>query len=192
MPKIVDHDQKRADLLQGCFGLFAKRGYASITMRAIADALGVSTGTLYHYFKNKDVLFEQMVEHLGQRDVTIAREEIEQAPTPFAKVETLLQFVESNEEHFQQMLLIALDYTRQTKKSAQGSNPVEQIVIRYTEAIEDVLSLEGTGMGKALFSFMAGIICQRLFAGSLGGVADYRGVFQLLAGTIWGQEQSGS
>jgi AcrR family transcriptional regulator len=50
MPKIVDHDQYRKELLSKCFDLFAEKGYGSITMRQIAEGLNVSTGTLYHYF----------------------------------------------------------------------------------------------------------------------------------------------
>ena len=59
MPKIVDHEQYRKELLGKCFDLFAQKGYGSITMRQIAQGLGVSTGTLYHYFPSKQALFEQ-------------------------------------------------------------------------------------------------------------------------------------
>ncbi|MGB6015410.1 MAG: helix-turn-helix domain-containing protein, partial [Nodosilinea sp.] len=48
MPKIVDHDQYRREILDQCFDLFAEKGYAALTMRQIAQELGVSTGTLYH------------------------------------------------------------------------------------------------------------------------------------------------
>jgi AcrR family transcriptional regulator len=69
MPKIVDHDRYRKELLGKCFDLFAAKGYGSITMREIAQGLGVSTGTLYHYFPNKKVLFEQLIEQMAERDV---------------------------------------------------------------------------------------------------------------------------
>ena len=54
MPKVVDHDQQRSDLLAAAFDLFADRGYSATSMRALASGLGVSTGTLYHYFSGKD------------------------------------------------------------------------------------------------------------------------------------------
>jgi AcrR family transcriptional regulator len=40
--------------------LFATRGYPSVTMRALAAALGVSAMTPYRYFANKDALFAQV------------------------------------------------------------------------------------------------------------------------------------
>src|SRR5262245_41295633 len=38
-------------------GLFARDGYAAVTMRSVADALGVSPMTPYRYFAGKEALF---------------------------------------------------------------------------------------------------------------------------------------
>lgn len=39
--------------------MFARRGFASATMRDIADEVGILAGSLYHHFKSKDeLLFE--------------------------------------------------------------------------------------------------------------------------------------
>jgi AcrR family transcriptional regulator len=82
MPKIVDHDRYRKELLSQCLGVIAEKGYAAITMRQIAEGLGVSTGTLYHYFPSKDSLFDQLVEYISYQDIseqTIAR--VRELPT---------------------------------------------------------------------------------------------------------------
>jgi AcrR family transcriptional regulator len=76
MPKIVDHEQYRKELLGKCFDLFADKGYGAITMRQIANSLEVSTGTLYHYFPSKQALFEQLVEEISQQDVMAALAEL--------------------------------------------------------------------------------------------------------------------
>ena len=60
MPKIVDADAVRNELLSKAAVLFARRGYGSLTIREIATEAGVSTGTLYHYFKGKEDLFRQL------------------------------------------------------------------------------------------------------------------------------------
>ena len=72
MPKIVDHDVRRLEILEQSFDLFADRGYAAVSMRQLATALGVSTGTLYHYFPNKSALFEAMLRSLAVSDVETA------------------------------------------------------------------------------------------------------------------------
>ncbi|MEM9967793.1 MAG: TetR/AcrR family transcriptional regulator [Pseudomonadota bacterium] len=45
--------------------LFASRGYAAVSMRAIAAEVGVHVGALYHYTKDKQaLLFDLMREHM--------------------------------------------------------------------------------------------------------------------------------
>ncbi len=61
MPKIVDRERYRKQLLQQSFELFAEIGYGNITMRQLAQKLAVSTGTLYHYFPSKEAMFLQLV-----------------------------------------------------------------------------------------------------------------------------------
>ncbi|MEA5464934.1 helix-turn-helix domain-containing protein [Leptothoe sp. PORK10 BA2] len=57
MPKVVDSEEYRKELLHRSFDLFASRGYASVTTRQISKELGISTGAMYHYFSSKQVLF---------------------------------------------------------------------------------------------------------------------------------------
>ena len=71
MPKIVDRDHYRQELLMKSFDLFAQKGYSSITMRQLAQGIGVSTGTLYHYFPSKEALFLQLAEELDRQDVML-------------------------------------------------------------------------------------------------------------------------
>lgn len=42
--------------------LFSEKGYERTSMRAIAEAAGVSKPAIYYYFSNKDELFESMLE----------------------------------------------------------------------------------------------------------------------------------
>ncbi|MBC8403291.1 MAG: TetR/AcrR family transcriptional regulator [Candidatus Marinimicrobia bacterium] len=41
--------------------LFSEQGYERTSMRAIAEAAGVSKPAIYYYFPNKDALFEEML-----------------------------------------------------------------------------------------------------------------------------------
>ncbi|MGC9671578.1 TetR family transcriptional regulator [Planosporangium sp. 12N6] len=46
-------------ILDAALRLFRERGYDKTTMRAIADAAGVSVGNAYYYFRSKDHLVQQ-------------------------------------------------------------------------------------------------------------------------------------
>jgi AcrR family transcriptional regulator len=45
-------------ILDAAADLFFRRGYHAVGIRELADAVGISTSTLYHYYRNKqDILF---------------------------------------------------------------------------------------------------------------------------------------
>lgn len=54
MPKIVDHDQRRREIVEIAKGLIIEGGFDSATMRSIAAAAGFANGALKRYFSTKD------------------------------------------------------------------------------------------------------------------------------------------
>jgi len=54
--------EKRAKILAGARDVFFAQGFAGASMDAIAKAAGVSKGTLYVYFENKESLFGALIE----------------------------------------------------------------------------------------------------------------------------------
>jgi AcrR family transcriptional regulator len=76
MPKIVDHEARRADLAAAVWRLASREGLGAITMRGVAAEAGWSTGALAHYFTDKEELlvfaFETVADRVGQRVVKAA------------------------------------------------------------------------------------------------------------------------
>lgn len=58
--------QTRTEIVRAAFELFAKQGYESVSMDAIAEAAGVSRATLFNYFPQKELIL---------RDIAAARAE---------------------------------------------------------------------------------------------------------------------
>lgn len=54
--------QKREQILLGAWKIFVDQGFDAATMNSICRAAGVSKGTLYVYFENKEDLFVALVE----------------------------------------------------------------------------------------------------------------------------------
>ena len=59
-------EQHRAELRQAILDAaadtFARDGYDSVSLRAVAETVGLSHGAIYGYFKDKDELFEALVQ----------------------------------------------------------------------------------------------------------------------------------
>lgn len=70
MPKTVDHDEKRRQIITATWRVIAAGGLAGTTIREIAREAGCSTGVLAHYFTDRqDIIASAMVmAHRGVRD----------------------------------------------------------------------------------------------------------------------------
>jgi len=58
----ADDTAKRRQIVEGARAVFLAQGFDAASMGEIAKAAGVSKGTLYVYFKDKDQLFKAIVE----------------------------------------------------------------------------------------------------------------------------------
>ncbi|GAB2607022.1 TetR family transcriptional regulator [Paractinoplanes abujensis] len=56
MPKIVDHERRRAEIVGAFLTVVAREGLAGAGSRAIAAELGVGAGALWHYFDSLDAV----------------------------------------------------------------------------------------------------------------------------------------
>ena len=67
MPKIVDHDQRRLELVDATWRIIARHGIEGATMRDIALEAGFSNGALKPYFPTKDDLLTFAFRHVFNR-----------------------------------------------------------------------------------------------------------------------------
>lgn len=59
MPKIVDHEDRRVQVLEATWRVIQRGGLESATVREIAREVGYSNGVLAHYFKDKNEILVQ-------------------------------------------------------------------------------------------------------------------------------------
>ncbi|MDR7304087.1 TetR/AcrR family transcriptional regulator [Haloactinomyces albus] len=64
MPRLVDHDARRRELIRAALRITARSGLEAATMREIAAEAGVANGALAHYFRDKDELLMAAYQHI--------------------------------------------------------------------------------------------------------------------------------
>lgn len=69
MPKIVDHETRRAEVARAAERTIARRGLRDTTLRDIAREAGHSIGVLTHYFPDKEALLRLALESTIERFV---------------------------------------------------------------------------------------------------------------------------
>ncbi|MFJ5306579.1 TetR/AcrR family transcriptional regulator [Streptomyces sp. NPDC088350] len=79
MPKIVDHEARRREIIEAVWALIARRGLDAVTMRDLAAEAGYANGALAGYFRNKDEILLAAFQHAFESTNVRARESIADA-----------------------------------------------------------------------------------------------------------------
>lgn len=88
MPKIVDHDERRLELVDATWRIIARLGIEGATMREIALEAGFANGALKPYFPTKDMLLTFAFRHVFNR----TNERIAEVTAGKAGIEALRAF----------------------------------------------------------------------------------------------------
>jgi len=152
MPKIVDHDRYRDELAYRSFNILAKEGF-KIPTRDLAKRLGISTGTIYKYFKSKKHLFECMAQVMTKRNVAEILIDIQDDTSLEERVNIVRNFLMKNQTYLQNLLMLAFDYTRYDKKS----NMLKKGMDNFRVAIAEHFTLDDE-YGKFIFIYLCGLI----------------------------------
>lgn len=60
---------RKTEIINAARQLFQTKGYDKVTMQDMMDSLAVAKGTIYHYFKSKEELFEAVVENIVDANI---------------------------------------------------------------------------------------------------------------------------
>jgi len=89
--RISDPDSPRGRILVAAAGLFRAKGYNRTTVRDLAAAVGILSGSIFHHFKNKDeILFGIMSEVVKTMD-EVLKTALEEAKTISDTVRVLIE-----------------------------------------------------------------------------------------------------
>ncbi len=95
--------QKRWEIVKAAAGLFIRKGTLNTGVRDIAEASGITVGTLYHYFKSKDDIITAFLDY-----AVIATNE-------FVKMTTEVLAKLKPEEGMKRALRLYMEYTNEAQ-----------------------------------------------------------------------------
>jgi TetR/AcrR family transcriptional regulator, cholesterol catabolism regulator len=83
--------QRRADMLRLAGELFAQKGYRATTVREIADAAGILSGSLYHHFDSKESIGDEILSGFMSEVLADYRAAVAAAADPRAVLEQIVR-----------------------------------------------------------------------------------------------------
>lgn len=126
MPKIINHETRKRQILEQSLLIFAKKGFQNTNLSYIADVCRISRPTLYQYFKDKEQIFQFAIKHvtgeLFQEYKNISRDDTMSYKT---KLKNICSDV-INKSHSNKPFIISLvDFLFQMKR--KGNDYSEEI-----------------------------------------------------------------
>jgi AcrR family transcriptional regulator len=137
----LDPEGRRRQILEAANRVFSEQPYASVSMRDIAQAAGVTRGLIHHYFGSKSELFREVVRSLAGSAPSLVRIDpelpIEQLAA--ANVDAWLDFTV---EHRELALTIGAgalhpdDPALQTIVDETREQVIDRIILNHTGSTE--------------------------------------------------------
>jgi AcrR family transcriptional regulator len=85
-------EQRRTEILETTCQVVVERGFAATRVSDVASRLGVSTGLIHYHFESKELLLAEALRYAAEQDIARLEQELEQAHTALAKLDTMFTF----------------------------------------------------------------------------------------------------
>lgn len=116
--------------------LFAEHGYAAVSMRQIAAAVGVQAGALYNYTPDKQSLLSGLMRgHM--EDLLAARAEVAQGGEPGARLDAFTRFHIAY--HLDRPDSVFIAYMELRNLSPENFSEIEGLRRQYEDTLEAIL-----------------------------------------------------
>ena len=138
MARIKD-GKKPAQIIEAAFSVFGETGYDATLIADIARRAGISSGTIYTYFKDKKELFRETVQEGWNRFLAQIRELVESKEPTKARLERFIDIGFGSLTHYLPLLRGMLFESRQM-------NMLEGNLEQFCGLVERLLSGQRKGL----------------------------------------------
>jgi AcrR family transcriptional regulator len=173
MPKIVDHDQVRADIVARAVELFAEQGFGGLGIRGLAKAVGMAKSSIYYYFPTKEALIEAVIEAVVAQDVASLEGVVGSAGNFDDRLDRAISWFSDKEDRMATQIRILNEAAREQIWTDDGS-----VIGTYVKGLSRVIGLN-VGAARAFYLHVLGVVLQRMVDGNrtqlrreLGAFAD--------------------
>lgn len=160
MPKIVDHEQVRADIVARAVELFAEQGFGGLGIRGLAKAVGMAKSSIYYYFPTKEALIEAVIEAVVAQDVASLEGAAGSAGSFADRLERAVTWTVDNEDRLATQIRILNEAAREKIWTDDGS-----VIQTYVKGLSRVIGLN-VAAARTFYLQILGVVLQRMVDGN--------------------------
>jgi AcrR family transcriptional regulator len=129
---------RRGDILRCFTQMVAERGYDEVSIRDVAEALGISKGTILHHFRSKESLLEELHSDYMRRRLAEADEFLAEHEDPVEQLQLIVyQLMLSEQDDRAATVAFAREIVRFAEEDVMSD--VRAMRDRYSELVVDVI-----------------------------------------------------
>ncbi len=137
---------RRRQIMNAAFDVMSREGVGEARLIDIAEAAGLSLGSLQHYFRHRDVLVTETFRSLIELSGAIWRHVSRAEPDPLRRVLALLRLQVKGWAPFDQRWAFWLEFWSAARRLEQLKGYVPEIYARWQRPFEEALT-EGAAAG---------------------------------------------
>ena len=163
---------KRRQILDAAIRVFARQGFHSTRVSDIADEAGVAYGLVYHYFKSKDEVLNELFTERWSLLLSAIEEADREGISPRAKLEAVAGFIVDSYRHDPELMkVIIVEVTRAANSFGRTHLP------EIRRAYDSISKIVADGQGAGVF--------RRDIDPTFASMYFYGAIEQLLSGWIF-------
>jgi AcrR family transcriptional regulator len=151
MAKLIDKEQRQAELLEKAIEVFAERGYQATTMDEIAERAGVSKGMLYIYFKNKEALFGAVFRWFGMMTGEMVLEAMSDVEDEAEQIRRIAATWAEVAIHHRNFVPLFLDFWAVASMKGMRNDYAEDLATMYEEYRAMIVGIIEQGKARGKF-----------------------------------------
>lgn len=173
---------RKSELVETARHLFQTKGYDKVTMQDVMEALDIAKGTIYHYFKSKDDLFEAVIEDIVTSTIAHMQSIIETTSgTALEKINMLAKAGNISAENTN-----ILEGLHQPDTSEMHSRILAAMITRQAQLYEHVIK---QGCKEGVFTVDNPLECAELILAGIQFLTD-KGIYPWSSQDLYRRSQA--
>jgi AcrR family transcriptional regulator len=184
---------RRRQILDAAIRVFARQGFHSTRVADIADEAGVAYGLVYHYFKSKDEVLNELFSERWSLLLAAIEEADQGGATPRAKLEAVAGFIVDSYRHDPELMkVIIVEVTRAANSFGRthlteirrAYDSIAKIVAEGQEAEDFRRDIDPNFVSMSFYGAVEQLLSGWIFEVIPATDADFDQAKTLLVGTI--------
>jgi AcrR family transcriptional regulator len=164
-------DERREQILKGALKIFARKGLAAARISDIAAAADLSYGLVYHYFRDKEELFVELVQRAVGGGVKVTQAALDAEGEPMERLHALCEEMVEGIRDDPEYLLLVIQATTQESLREVARGPIARLseqtyanvteLIRQCQAAGQVVAGDPRELTELYFAVIQGLALTR-------------------------------